>query len=147
MHDATSAQHEEESRGLLHQVFTILARKESDVTRLVLEVEDLILKDENLKSKPKGMILHWLSRLIIHPKSINRVRGRGDRVLRWLFSYMVVRHWSYSPAGSAACAACAHSCSLSLTLRPSSTPEMSSPPFIISRIMTHHHRYQEGQSF
>ena len=36
MHDATSAQHEEVPRGLLHQVFTILARKESDVTRLVL---------------------------------------------------------------------------------------------------------------
>ena len=92
MHDATSTQHEEESCGLLHQVFTILARKESDVTRLVLEVADLILKDENMKSKPKEIILHWLSRLIIRLKPINHVRGRGDTVLRWLFSYMVVRH-------------------------------------------------------
>ena len=100
MHDATFAQHEEVPRGLLHQVFTILTRKESDVTRLVLEVEDLILKDENLKSKPKGMILHWLSRLIILHKPINCMHGRGNTVLRWLFSYMVVRHWSYSSTGS-----------------------------------------------
>ena len=48
------------------------------------------MKDENLKSKPKWMILHWLSRLIICPKLINRMRGRGDRCFVgyfhiWLF--------------------------------------------------------------
>ena len=100
MHDAASAQYEKESRGLLHQVFTILARKESNVTHLVLEVEDLILKNENLKSKPKGMILHWLSCFIIRSKPINRVCGRDNTVLRWLFSYMVIRHYNYSLAGS-----------------------------------------------
>ena len=85
---------------MLHQVFTILVRKESNVTHFVPEVEDLILEDENLESKPKWMILHWLSCLIIRPKPINRVRGRGDTVLRWLFSYMVIRHYNYSLAGS-----------------------------------------------
>ena len=70
---------------MVHQVTTILSRKESDVTCLVTEVEDLILEDENLESKPKWIILHWFSHLIIHPKPINRVRGRYPNDSKLLF--------------------------------------------------------------
>ena len=46
MHDATSTQHEKESHGLVHQVTIRLDKRKSDITHLVTEVEDLILKDE-----------------------------------------------------------------------------------------------------
>ena len=70
---------------MVHQVTTILDGKEPDVTCLVTEVEDFILEDENLESRPKWMILHWFSHLFIHPKPINRVRGRYPNDLKLLF--------------------------------------------------------------
>ena len=130
---------------MLHQVFAILVRKESNVTHLVPKVEDLILEDENLESKPKWMILHWLSCLIIRPKPINRMSGRGDTVLRWLFSYMVVCHWSYSSASSATDVLIhVHRRSRSRLLQHRKCRHRRSK---FLKLWMHYRRYQEGQSF